>query len=168
MRGKDKCRILKEIRRRIAEENGIETATRECTYQGECSGTCPKCEQELRDLELQLEKRRQLGKTIAVAALATGLLVGATGCPATGTGIGEKTETVIAEETTAPPEVETTEGLIPAEPTKGMIPEGPTKGEIADPTTATTELPGRVEDPTQTPTTTADAVSVGEFVYPGN
>ena len=51
MSGKEKCRILKEIRRRIAEENDIALVTRECSYQGECRGSCPRCEAELRALE---------------------------------------------------------------------------------------------------------------------
>ena len=57
MRGKQKCRILKDIRRRIAEENDIPFVTRECGFQGECRGTCPRCESELRYLEQQLERR---------------------------------------------------------------------------------------------------------------
>ena len=48
MRGRQKCKILKEIRQRIADENDIPYVTRECSYQGECTGTCPRCESELR------------------------------------------------------------------------------------------------------------------------
>ena len=54
MRDKDKCKILKEIRQRIADENDIPYVTRECSYQGECTGTCPRCESELRYLDQQL------------------------------------------------------------------------------------------------------------------
>ena len=81
MRGKNKCKILKEIRKKIADENDIPYVTRECTYQGECSGTCPKCEAELRYLEQQLEKRQRLGKRVTVAALAASLMTGLVGCP---------------------------------------------------------------------------------------
>ena len=81
MRGKNKCKILKEIRQKIADENDIPYVTRECTYQGECSGTCPKCEAELRYLEQQLEKRQRLGKRVTVAALAASLMTGLVGCP---------------------------------------------------------------------------------------
>ncbi len=81
MRGKNKCKILKEIRQKIADENDIPYVTRECTYQGECSGTCPKCEAELRYLEQQLEKRQRLGKRVTVATLAASLMTGLTGCP---------------------------------------------------------------------------------------
>ena len=69
MLGKEKCRILKQIRQRIADENDIPYVTRECTYQGDCLGTCPKCESELRYLEQELAKREARGKKIAVAAL---------------------------------------------------------------------------------------------------
>lgn len=82
MRGKNKCKILKQIRQRIADENDIPLVTQECSYQGECSGTCPKCEQELRYLEQQLAHRQTLGKRVTVAALAAGLLASLTGCPA--------------------------------------------------------------------------------------
>ena len=54
MLGKEKCRILKEIRQRIADENDIPWVTQECTHKGSCRGTCPKCESELRELERQL------------------------------------------------------------------------------------------------------------------
>ena len=80
MRGKDKCKILKEIRQRIADENDIPYVTRECSYQGECTGTCPRCESELRYLEQQLERRRSLGKRVSVAALCVGMALASAGC----------------------------------------------------------------------------------------
>ena len=80
MKGRNKCKILKEIRQKIADENDIPYVTRECTYQGDCLGTCPKCEAELRYLEQELEKRRSLGKTVAVAAVAASLAVSLTAC----------------------------------------------------------------------------------------
>jgi len=78
--GKAKCKILREIRQRIAEENDIPLVTKDCTHQGDCKGTCPKCEAELRYLEQQLEKRQRLGKTVTVAALAATLSLTLTGC----------------------------------------------------------------------------------------
>ena len=86
MIGKSKCKILKQIRQQIAAENDIEFITSECKFQGECSGTCPKCEAEVRYLELQLQKRRQAGKAVAVAGIAAALIVSASGCiePRTG------------------------------------------------------------------------------------
>ena len=80
MSGKKKCMILKEIRQRIADENDIPYVTRECSYQGECAGTCPRCESELRYLEQQLAIRQTLGKRITVAALCAGMAFGTAGC----------------------------------------------------------------------------------------
>lgn len=61
-RGKQTCKILKEIRRQIAEANDIEFVTSECRYKGDCLGTCPKCEAEVRYLEQQLHSRSLAGK----------------------------------------------------------------------------------------------------------
>lgn len=80
MKGKNRCRILKDIRRRIAEENGIEYVTSECKYKGDCLGTCPKCESEVRYLERELEKRRSLGYKVTVAGLAAGITLTSAGC----------------------------------------------------------------------------------------
>jgi len=74
--GKRTCKILKEIRRQIADKNDIEYVTSECHYQGECQGTCPKCEAELQYLESELSKRRQLGKAVAVAGISLGIAGG--------------------------------------------------------------------------------------------
>lgn len=79
MTGKNKCKILKEIRKAIAKENNIEYVTSECKYQGNCRGTCPKCESEVRYLEKELEKRRLAGKTVAVAGIATSMIL-SSGC----------------------------------------------------------------------------------------
>ena len=65
-RGKQTCKILKDIRRQIAEANDIEFITSECQYQGDCLGTCPKCEAEVRYLEQQLERKRMAGKAITI------------------------------------------------------------------------------------------------------
>ena len=59
MLGKQKCRILKQIRQRIADENDIPYVTRECTFQGECRGTCPRCESELQGAAVQVPGREQ-------------------------------------------------------------------------------------------------------------
>ena len=80
MRGKSKCKILKEIRQRIADENDIPYVTHECRFKGECSGTCPRCESELRYLEQQLALRVSLGKRVTVAALCAGMALSAAGC----------------------------------------------------------------------------------------
>jgi len=73
-KGKQTCKILKEIRKQIAAENDIEFVTSECTHKGDCAGTCPKCEAEVRYLERELEKRQRMGKAAVVAGLSVGLL----------------------------------------------------------------------------------------------
>lgn len=69
MIGKDKCKYLREIRKRIATENDIKLVTEECTYKGECTGTCPRCEAEVRYLESELDKRQKMGKLVTLAGL---------------------------------------------------------------------------------------------------
>lgn len=72
--GKQTCKILKEIRQQIAEANDIEFITSECQYQGDCLGTCPKCEAEVRYLEQQLERKQITGKAITVLGISAGLI----------------------------------------------------------------------------------------------
>lgn len=76
MRGKEKCKYLREIRKRIATENDIRLVTEECTYKGECKGTCPKCEAEVRYLESELDKRQEKGKIITLAGLSLAGIAG--------------------------------------------------------------------------------------------
>lgn len=73
-RGKDTCRILKEIRRQIAEANDIAYVTSECRYRGDCLGTCPRCEAEVRYLEQQLERRRLSGRAVTLLGISAGVL----------------------------------------------------------------------------------------------
>ena len=81
-RGKQACKILKEIRRQIAEANGIEFTTSECRYKGDCLGTCPKCEAEVRYLEQQLRSRQRMGRAIALAGISAGMIL-MSGCSGT-------------------------------------------------------------------------------------
>ena len=79
-KGKRTCKILKEIRAQIAAENDIAFVTSECKHQGDCAGTCPKCEAEVRYLEKELEKRIRLGKAVDTTAAGdtfTGFFIGA-------------------------------------------------------------------------------------------
>ena len=64
MRGKEKCKILKQIRKRIADENDIPFVVEECEHKGECKGTCPKCEAELRELERALDEKEARGEKV--------------------------------------------------------------------------------------------------------
>lgn len=72
MKGKQICKALKEIRLNIAQANDIEYTPAECNHKGDCSGTCPQCEKELRYIERQLLRRQILGKAAVVAGLAIG------------------------------------------------------------------------------------------------
>ena len=72
-RGKSICNVLKTIRKQVADANEIKYEPRECHHQGECRGTCPACEAEVRYLESQLSIRRQLGKAVAIMGISAGL-----------------------------------------------------------------------------------------------
>ena len=82
MKGKEKCKILKQIRKKIADANDIPYVVEECPHQGECRGTCPKCEAELRQMERELSLRRRIGKGIAVVGVAAGVMASTTACDA--------------------------------------------------------------------------------------
>lgn len=71
--GKNICKELKAIRRRVADENQIPLEQHECTYDGPCDGTCPRCEAEVKYLEQELHRRMTLGKAAAVAGVAMSL-----------------------------------------------------------------------------------------------
>ena len=74
MKGKNKCRILKEIRREIAEVNGVPLEIPECTYEGDCSGTCPRCEEEMRILQRRLEEIAKSGRKVVIPDIPPQLL----------------------------------------------------------------------------------------------
>lgn len=67
---KEKCKQLKLVRKELADKLNIDLHQKECTYESECKGTCPKCEAE----------ERKLNKALAGLgiALTTGLTL--TGC----------------------------------------------------------------------------------------
>lgn len=170
MTGKEKCNLLRRIRRDIAAANNIPYAERACTHTGECIGTCPYCEAELRRLERSLSERRSLGKRIAVVGLSMGLLsVNLTSCDnpfsrnnqlqgdmlppdTTGSEQIEQTthlpgELVESTTTTEPPVVE---GLMPVEPLMGdpVLP-GPEESTMGAPLPET-DLPEPEDDSTVT------------------
>lgn len=69
MNGKDKCELLNKIRQKIALKNNIELNVEECTFEGDCSGTCPKCESELEYLENELNKKQANGEKIELEGI---------------------------------------------------------------------------------------------------
>ena len=73
MNGKDICKELKSLRRQIATDNDIPLDIPECDYKGECNGSCPRCDAELKSLERQLQLRNSLGKAALIAGVAFSL-----------------------------------------------------------------------------------------------
>lgn len=71
--GKEVCKMLRQVRKQIADANGIEFNPTECQHKGYCSGTCPKCESEVRYIENQLTLMQKAGKAIKIIGLAAGV-----------------------------------------------------------------------------------------------
>ena len=71
--GKEVCLILKGIRQKIADANGISYQPKECQHKGDCAGTCPACEEEIRYLERELKARKGNGFGMKVAGIAAGI-----------------------------------------------------------------------------------------------
>ena len=65
-RGKRICEALKALRKRIADANDIPFEIEECTHKGDCPGTCPKCDSELRYMMEAIDKREQEGKPVVL------------------------------------------------------------------------------------------------------
>ena len=141
-RGKQTCKILKEIRRQIAEANGIDFVTSECRYKGDCLGTCPKCEAEVRYLEQQLRARSLAGKAIVLAGISAGMIL-MSGCSGT-TSSNQSDETLQGEPEASVEQIEVTdtieEGELPEIEDTIVIKKGeiddtayPVVGEIIDP-----------------------------------
>ncbi len=71
MKGKDKCEFLREVRKRIAKENDIEYNPKPCTHKGDCSGTCPLCDEEASRLMDELRKKETAGLPIRANGTST-------------------------------------------------------------------------------------------------
>ena len=72
-KGKSTCKLLKSIRQQIADANGISYQPKECHHKGDCTGTCPACEEEIRYLERELKARKGNGFGMKVAGIAAGI-----------------------------------------------------------------------------------------------
>ena len=73
VKGKSTCKLLKDIRQQIADANGISYRPKECQHKGDCAGTCPACEEEIRYLERELKARKGNGFGMKVAGIAAGI-----------------------------------------------------------------------------------------------
>lgn len=80
--GKRVCFSLKQVRKQIADANEISFEVTECKHQGDCHGTCPKCEAELRYIENQLSLRRAAGMAVTVVGLSLGVATTFSSCAA--------------------------------------------------------------------------------------
>ena len=100
VKGKSTCKLLKSIRQQIADANGISYRPKECQHKGDCTGTCPACEEEIRYLEGELKARKGNGFGMKVAGIAAGIC--ATVMPMTAAAQGVKPDS------TANPPVQTT------------------------------------------------------------
>ena len=72
-KGRSTCKLLKSIRQQIADANGISYQPKECQHKGDCAGTCPACEEEIRYLEGELKARKGNGFGMKVAGIAAGI-----------------------------------------------------------------------------------------------
>ncbi|WP_314700347.1 carboxypeptidase-like regulatory domain-containing protein [Prevotella jejuni] len=99
-KGKSTCKLLKSIRQQIADANGISYQPKECHHKGDCAGTCPACEEEIRYLERELKARKGNGFGMKVAGIAAGIC--ATVMPMTAAAQAVKSDS------TANPPVQTT------------------------------------------------------------
>ena len=100
VKGKSTCKLLKDIRQQIADVNGISYQPKECHHKGDCAGTCPACEEEIRYLERELKARKGNGFGMKVAGIAAGIC--ATVMPMTAAAQAVKSDS------TANPPVQTT------------------------------------------------------------
>ncbi len=66
MTGKEKCEMLKAIRKNIAEMNGIEYYPGQCDHEGNCPGFCPRCDMESSYLMKELRKKEAAGSPIRI------------------------------------------------------------------------------------------------------
>lgn len=88
-RGKSICNTLKAIRKRIADANGILYSPVECHHEGDCLGTCPACEAEVRYIEKELNLRRMAGRAVTIMGLSAGMIA-LTACGDDGRRKGDK------------------------------------------------------------------------------
>lgn len=173
MLGKEKCRMLRRIRKEIAEANDITYITEECTFKGACSGTCPKCEADLKYLEREIEKRRALGRRVALAGISIGTMAALTACTPTDVisaiqnaapaATPDDTIEQLAGEVCAPEpldgDIEVLEGEVPAETelpeapvdVVGIVPADEIAEEASEPLTTGMPTPSPTPTPTPTP-----------------
>ena len=74
MYGKLTCETLKKVRKQIADANGIPYEPAVCNHKGDCPGTCPACEAEVRYIERELAARKRKEGHLNIVGVAKDLL----------------------------------------------------------------------------------------------
>lgn len=111
--GKRICETLKAIRSEIASVNEIDYTPTPCDHEGDCDGTCPACESEMRWIERQLRTRKALGKAVTIAGVSMALSLGASAATPSSTGVDQKRKTDVPK-----PRKRIIRGKIPMPPEK--------------------------------------------------
>ncbi len=162
-KGKAKCKALKEIRKQIADANDIPYVVSQCTYQGDCKGTCPKCEAELKYLERELAVRTSLGKAVAIAGISVGACTTLTACAPIDEAVhflkDLTREEQIAGAMAAPEELDG-DIAMPVET------EEPLAGDVAMPMETEEPVEGKMVEPDETcPIDTEETMLAGDIEY---
>lgn len=66
MKGKEKCKKLKSIRKIIAERNGIDYTPADCNHEGECKGVCPACDKETEYVMGEIQNKLEKGLPVDI------------------------------------------------------------------------------------------------------
>ena len=155
--GKEICRQLKGIRRKIAEENDIELEIPVCTFEGECRGTCPRCEAEVEYLEREIARRLSIGKAATVAGIAV-TLASMTGCQTMPEDNHQPEAGDIQEAEAAQPQdsTDTQAASAPSEPRYAtpmgdIVPPPPPEVELTEAELATMQLTGIIDTRSEMP-----------------
>ena len=70
MTGKTKCDLLREIRRKVCELNGLDYSEQNCPHAEGCrKGTCPSCEAQLERINALLEDKRRRNDPVSFDGL---------------------------------------------------------------------------------------------------
>lgn len=98
---KAKCKELKQMRKEMAEQLGVLLHQRECTYEGFCTGTCPKCKQEEKILNEAIKQQKKQGKNLVTSTryAAAGIVLAAT---VTLSGCGKEQTEILTGDMTYP------------------------------------------------------------------
>lgn len=69
MTGKEKCRLLRQVRKEIAEANEIVFLSADCNNDADCAGTCALCDAEVQWLDAELLRKAAAGHKLTLKGL---------------------------------------------------------------------------------------------------